>query len=343
MTHAAEGPRPRVFLSFAGCDRTNASLLADHLRLLGFEPFGDWDIEPGRDVVLAINDELTQSDYFVLLWSKHTADRPYVSIEWSTALVRDIQERRSFLFVVRLDAAELPRLLAPRKYLDLAGDWHAVAQELAAVWRRDRAIGTPVLPAPVMVPAGAADPNGQVGTVPTGAAGPPNVAASWSVYVRNRAMRVAHVVAVPTHVTGAQLYGATREALALPNEVERFGGTVGIRFYYRLIGGYGVVPDEPVVVPGLIDCAVLDLEIEIEPYDPGGSFPRRKYRAPNGSDDPDISDSPGGPQLESLLSPALIRAMISRAMHHLIPQRHESAYPRSGSRRRRRTDLAPGR
>jgi len=147
MRHRHEAGRPRVFLSFAGRDRMTAHRLCQDLRVCGLDSFVDeQSIAPGENFVLAINQALTQSDYYVLLWSHACVDRPWVNEEWSAAFVRELREQRSFLFIVRLDTTPLPPLLASRQYYDAFANWDKMVNGLAAAWHRDRAVGEPVLP-----------------------------------------------------------------------------------------------------------------------------------------------------------------------------------------------------
>jgi len=127
--------RPKVFLSFAGSDRAMAKRLADDLEMYGFEAFYDArDIAIGGNLVLSINRAMAESQYYVLLWSGNCVDRPWVDEEWAAAYVREINEARSFLFIVRLDETPLPPLLAVRRYLDGVHHWPSVARDLADTW-----------------------------------------------------------------------------------------------------------------------------------------------------------------------------------------------------------------
>ncbi|WP_328609132.1 toll/interleukin-1 receptor domain-containing protein [Amycolatopsis sp. NBC_00345] len=284
--HRATG-RPRVFLSFAGPDRPAAKQLREDLRLLGIDAFvDDTSIEPGRDFVLALNTALAESDYYVLLWSRHTVDRPWVDLEWSAAFVQDLSAaRRSFLFIVRLDDAELPPLLAPRKYLDAYPDWAAMVSRLVTAWRQDLAVGTPVLPAPG----------------PRCAAGP-----QIRLYVRNQALSVAHQVPVPVGATGAQLMAEVRSALELEDAETRFGGKVGLRFEYELHHRGLPVSDRPLSELGITEDSVLDLTVTMEPFGPDGTGSPIVYRAARPS--------------SAVLAPAMLGALLKSAFGHLEPR-----------------------
>lgn len=262
-----------------------AERLGKELEELGIEPFVDVQhILPGRDLVLTINDALTQSDYFVLLWSRNTVDRPWVDLEWTAALARDLEDRRSFLFVVRLDDTPLPVILTMRRYLDAFGSWTTVADELAAAWRRDQAVGLPVLPAP----AGA-----DLDCGPT-----------CVLYVRNRALSVVHTVAVSCMATGQQLEKTVRSALALPDQVTELDGKVGMTFHYRLCHRGEVIADSTLPALHITDGSMIDLEVELEAWGPDGSVSRTTYRR----------DEPSG------LPPAMIRKLVNAGFDHLRPR-----------------------
>lgn len=245
---------------------------------------------PGGNLVLDINRALAESDYFTLLWSQACVDRPWVSAEWSAAFARELQERRSFLFVVRLDETPLPSLLAPRQYLDaFDGNWDEVANELAAAWRRDRAVGEPVLPAPRSV------------VTHNGADRCPTIV----LYVRNRTLAVAHVIVVPAESTGRKLESMVRDALKLPDVETKFGGAVGMRFHYQLKkAGEPISFDKTLVELHITDGTTIDLEVQVESFGPAGPSLVMTYRH---------GTSTG-------LSPAVTRSLISSAFGHLLPR-----------------------
>ncbi len=279
--------RPRVFLSFAGNDRIIAERLRQDLRERDIEAFV---FPPGGNIVLDINRALTQSDYFVLLWSHACVDRPWVDAEWSAAFARELQERRSFLFIMRLDTTPLPPLLAPRQYLDAVDtNWDELVNELAATWSRDLAVGEPVLPAPCST----ATENGEVQ--------PPNII----LYVRNRALSVAHVIAVPEESTGKDLECLVRSALALPDVEEKFGGVVGMRFHYRLknVGKQISADGRKLAKLHIVDGTTVDLEVQVESFGPTGPPRTITYRQGASTN----------------LSPATTRSLINSAFGHLIP------------------------
>jgi hypothetical protein len=69
VSDSAGAAGPRVFLSFAGPDRLVAERLRGDLAAEGFDAFIDV-------CSLALSESLTDSSYYVLLWSRHTDNRP---------------------------------------------------------------------------------------------------------------------------------------------------------------------------------------------------------------------------------------------------------------------------
>ena len=292
MRDLAEAEGPRVFLSYAGSDQAVALRLGQDLARAGIDTFvAERSIAPGGNWVLAIEHALSQSDYYVLLWSHAAVDRPWVTAEWSAALARELDERRLFLFVVRLDQSPVPRLLAARRYLDAFDhNWNSAVEELIATWRRDWAAGREgihVFPAPRPPAAGDAGQHPMI-----------------VLYVRNSALKVEHVLAVPEQSTGEELRRCVRHALALPDIVERFEGRVGMRFSYQLRYGPDLLPPTATLPSlGITDGAVLGLEVHVAPFGPTGPSATVTYR---GAPPPGLPAATG-------------RHLINAAFGHLTP------------------------
>jgi hypothetical protein len=285
-----ETREPRVFVSHAWADGVAAKRFVDDVERHGPELFLDsLDIPAGANVVSVINNELEESDYFVLLWSFAAKDREWVRLEWCSALATEVRRQRAFLFIVRLDDTELPALLAQHRYLDAFDDWDAAVTELVAAWRRDRAFGVPVLPAPEPLEV---------------------VEDSRSVvvlHVYNEALKVVHLVTAPESCPARDLMARVRVMLALPDSVSALGGRVGMRFSYRLMLAGEPMPDnETLAALDVSRYAVVNLEIWKEDFGPDGtSGPPVVYR------DGDTSG----------LRTPMVEKLINDAFGHLMPRR----------------------
>jgi TIR domain-containing protein len=264
--------RLKVFISFAGRDRPMAIRLDDDLTARGLAPFCDTrDVGLGANVVLTINRALATSDFYVLLWSANCVDRPWVEEEWAAAYAREIHERRSFLFVVCLDETPLPPLLAVRRYLNGYENWHEVAQDLVDTWKDDLNTGTPAFPPPN----------------PTRELGPHTL----TVRVRNRAMRMTHVVGTRADATGTDLIATVTTALALPGKESQLNGALEVHFTYRLLLQDDTeVTQQPLKAQAITDGTLLDLEIHAQASGPDGPYGETTYRSERAnSETPDIA------------------------------------------------------
>lgn len=294
MTYAID--RPQVFLCSVETDRATAARLDRELGNRKIATFRrECSIQPGDNTVLAVERALTQSDYFVLLWSQATVEGvetgggSEVVQEWTAALVRELRQQRNFLFVLRLDKTPLPTVLVARRQLDAFEGWSQAVEELVRTWSRDRALGYPVLPAPYQkAPAG-------------------DECRTVVLYVRNRALDVAHVIVVPESATGRDLEDQVHAELKLLPEVSVLGGTVGMRFSYQLHMDDAPVGDEPLAELGITDDTVVDLHIVARPFGPDGPQTPVVYL---GEDDELASRG---------FSPAVLRTLRGSAFGHLTP------------------------
>lgn len=278
--------QPRVFLSFAGDTRPTAERLASDLKARSIDThIDDQYISPGDNIVLAINQQLDGSDYFVLLWSRGCLDNVWVQQEWSAAYAVELslRLRRAFLFVLRLDQTRLPPLLQPRQYLDAFVDWDQAVDRLARGWHEDRAVRMPVLPAPSPVTTN-------------------DDAPRVIVRVRNTTLAVVHVLAVPARVSRPKLEALVYASLALPDKITEFNGAVGLRFRYQLVRDGEQLPDTASELD-IREGTQLDLVVTYSAFVGDTSHPGVEVRD-RGSRD---------------LSRKLTDTLIRKAFHHLMP------------------------
>lgn len=289
LPRSARRDAPQVFLCYADANQDTADRLHGELVARGVRTFNPQrDTLPGDQIVHTVEKYIGESDYFLLVWSHACVGQPWVRDQWQATLL----EKGGFLFVLRLDNSRVPALLAARRQFNAFDGWNTAVTLLVESWKRDRALGHPVLPAP--------DPAGRTGR--------PTV----TVYIRNRALAVSHVLAVPVTATGAQLRAQVRTELALKDEVSDFDGSfngrLGFRFSYDLLAGEQPVPDLPLDLMGVADGSVVDLEITTRSFTPDGEHTPVVFRR-----DPDFG-SPG-------MSPATRRSLWLKAFGHLIPRR----------------------
>lgn len=286
----ANGNQPQIFVSFAGEDRPTAYQLADDLSARGVRSFIDaTSIGEGENIVEAIDKALTQSDFFVLLWSTHTVGRSWVTAEWTAALTRGLNERRSFLYVVRLDDTPVPTMLAPQKYLDAFADWDAAVARLARAWNLDRSMGIPVLPTPTQPSR-----SGGVGAI--------------DLYVRNQSLSVSHrVPAVPATTTGPALLDLISADLKLPDRVSDLDRIVATRINYLLEFTGRSVTEQPLAEQGITDDSMVDLLVSVDLVSNGKTLSTWTLRTGY------------GPTVPAGLTGQDVQTIINGALSHLRP------------------------
>ncbi len=273
MAEASTG-EPLVYLSCVAADQKVGDYLTARLRREGIDARQNRQVPPGANWVLWINDAMTRFDCYALLWSAAAAlDPGLAQAEWSAALARELAERDLSLLVVRLDDSPPPPLLASHRSLDAThGRWDDVARELAAIGR-----GSWSPPAAAVPP-----PRGTATAITTGLGGmgapggmgvgigPP--AATRTIRVRNRDLGFAIVLAVPPVLTSWQLLRCVRTELSLPDQQVGADGRFGFRFHYRLSVHGRPLPGDPDAMVRLPDGTLVDLEIQAEPFGPGGAL-----------------------------------------------------------------------
>ncbi|MGI5171209.1 toll/interleukin-1 receptor domain-containing protein [Spirillospora sp. CA-253888] len=283
MPHTPDG-HLKIFVCHAPANAGTADRLCATLRARRINTFRpDCDPLPGDQIIHTAEKRLGACDFFLLLWSRACADHRWVRDQWSAALTRAVLGERAFLFVMRLDNTPVPALLSARRQLDAFKDWDAAVAALLADWDRDRGLGLPVLPAPH--------------------AGPHPDRSVITLYLRNRSLRVSHVLAVPEFATGADLLGQVRTELALPTRISEFGDELGCLFDYTLLNDEVPLPDGgPLRRSGVRDGSVIDLEVSCRPFGPDGPAPSRVYRP-----------TPDTPPTRAE------HALLRRAFRHLLP------------------------
>lgn len=92
----------RVFVSYSNEDRDLIAPYILGLESAGFDVWWDVSIRGGDDWSASIQRELERSDCFVIFWSGHSVDSPWVRIEANHA------RQHKSMVPVRLDSVELP-------------------------------------------------------------------------------------------------------------------------------------------------------------------------------------------------------------------------------------------
>ncbi len=152
----AKSEKTTVFISHAGPDSEFAIWLADGLEKVGINARLDQkEIKAGDNIVCWMNDAISESDYLLALLSPKSVDRHWVKTEWSNALMKEGQLRRTFVIPVvlpELDDSDIPDLLLAKAYLDFRQNVDEAFLQLVSRLKDDqltqRELGRAPVPAP---------------------------------------------------------------------------------------------------------------------------------------------------------------------------------------------------
>lgn len=111
---------PLAFISYSTKDLSAAREVARALRDRGIEVWIDEEqIRFGESIPRRISDGLDAADVLLVLVSKHFVSSSWCRAEYEPLLVREIDTGVTAVIPVRLDDAEVPALLAAKRYVDL--------------------------------------------------------------------------------------------------------------------------------------------------------------------------------------------------------------------------------
>lgn len=112
-----------VFISHRSDDKDLAEKLAVDIKDAGHVVWLDiWEINLGDQIVERMNEGLEGSAYVVLCYSA-SGMAPWINIEWTSALSRQLNGEKVKVLPVKLSGDKIPAILAGTKYADLIKNW----------------------------------------------------------------------------------------------------------------------------------------------------------------------------------------------------------------------------
>lgn len=134
-----------VFISYSHKDPQFVSKLSSYLELRGASMWIDSkNITVGYSISKAVEDALSLSDFFCLVLSLESVQRPWVQPEYRAALTMQLssQGNRPRILPIGIGKAETPPLLRDIRHADFEGGYQRGLELLC------KAIGLEILPAP---------------------------------------------------------------------------------------------------------------------------------------------------------------------------------------------------
>jgi len=131
-------PNFSVFICHASEDKPKARSLGRALKSIGSDVWLDeWEIKVGDSIVQRINEALAQATHLVVLLSETSCQKPWVTKEWSAALMRQLADNSITVLPVRLDDHPVPAILADLRYADCRRSIrHGIAELRQAIVER---------------------------------------------------------------------------------------------------------------------------------------------------------------------------------------------------------------
>jgi hypothetical protein len=110
---------PKVFISYSHIDRDFVSKLAKELlkhRIIVW--WDEWEIKVGDSLIAKIEDGITGSAYLVVVLSPTSVNSSWVKEELNSAIIRQLEEKRTFVLPLLLNDCKIPLFLKEKKYAD---------------------------------------------------------------------------------------------------------------------------------------------------------------------------------------------------------------------------------
>jgi hypothetical protein len=140
---------PKAFISHATLDHPFVEKFAADLRANGVDAwFSKWEIKPGDSIPAKIDEGLEDCEFFIIVLSNNSIDRPWVQTELAAATMRKQNGKVRKIIPVKIqDCGDLPPTLASLLWEDLSNQPYesALKRVLDSVFDRDLrpALGQP--------------------------------------------------------------------------------------------------------------------------------------------------------------------------------------------------------
>lgn len=124
-------PDVQVFICHASEDKDVVRMLVEFITVQGASVWLDErEIKVGDSIVAKISEGIDRASHLVVVLSKHSAAKPWVVKELSSALMRQLGQRSISVLPLRLDDTPLPALLVDVRYADCRTDVQRGFREL---------------------------------------------------------------------------------------------------------------------------------------------------------------------------------------------------------------------
>lgn len=124
-----ESRHPKAFVSHSTQDHPFVERFARDLRAKGVDAwYSGWEIKPGDSIRAKIEEGLEGCEYFIIVLSKNSINRPWVQTELDAATIRKLNGKVRKIIPVKIeDCGELPPTLSALCWEDFSNQPHEAA------------------------------------------------------------------------------------------------------------------------------------------------------------------------------------------------------------------------
>jgi len=109
----------KVFISHSVQDKKFIDKLTNSLKVDGVETWrADKEVSAGENIQEKINDAIANTDYFIVVLSKHSTTSSWVNFEISAVLNREISKQQTIILPVLIEDCDIPFSLKNRLFAD---------------------------------------------------------------------------------------------------------------------------------------------------------------------------------------------------------------------------------
>jgi hypothetical protein len=129
MSEGSSPQYPKAFVSHGTQDHAFVDRFATDLRAKGVDAwFSKWEIKPGDSIRQKIEEGLEECEYFIIVLSKNSINRPWVQRELDAATVRHIGGKVRKIIPIKIeDCGDLPPTLASLCWEDFSNQPYGAA------------------------------------------------------------------------------------------------------------------------------------------------------------------------------------------------------------------------
>jgi hypothetical protein len=129
---------PKVFVSHSSADKEFVRRLVQDLQNADVPVwFDEREIELGDSIFRAINEALENTEYLLLIHSRHGAVSPWVQAEVASVFEHHIKEEGVAIITCVLDDTQLPPLLRDRLWVDFRNSYEQAVRKLIGFFRKE--------------------------------------------------------------------------------------------------------------------------------------------------------------------------------------------------------------